>query len=132
MSQIPSDASRRARLADQRLPRCLVCQATDVTGSHVDRCEERHRYLSYARASGAVYDIPRVTIDDLHAHLASRVHNELVAAFVVELVCDLGWRPVVGSDPRRLWHPEAASVVVDDPTYADPNATITIDPGDPA
>lgn len=103
MSQIPSGASRRARLAEQRFDRCPVCQRADVSGVHVERCEEEDRYRKAASASAEAAGIPVVTGHDLWAHLNSRTHNVLTSALVVQLVIDLGWRPVVGSDPKRLW-----------------------------
>ena len=103
MSQIPSAASRRARRARDRYQRCPVCTRADVGGLHVDRCEERERHWQRAARAIEAADIPGVTGLDLWAHLNGRTHNELVSTLVVEVLIDLGWRPVVGSEPTRLW-----------------------------
>lgn len=103
MSQIPSSASIRARRAEDRYQRCPVCQSTDVNGTHVDRCQEQQRYLDIALEHGRAAGVPDVTTTDLWAHAHSRTHNVLYATEVTRLVIDLGWRPVVGSDPGRLW-----------------------------
>lgn len=103
MSQIPSAASLRARAARTRYSTCPVCKVRDVDGLHVDRCEERDSYIQRALTAGRAHGIPDVTTVDLWAHADARCHNWLQAALVVECVLDLGWRPVVGSDPTRLW-----------------------------
>lgn len=106
MSQIPSAASRRARAAGQRVDRCPVCKKTDTDMLHVERCEERERHWREAAAAIDAASIPGATGHDLWAHLNSRTHNELISTRVVQLVIDLGWRPVVGSEPARLWKTE--------------------------
>lgn len=103
MSQIPSSASIRARRAESRYPKCPVCANADVDGLHVDRCRERETYRQHALAAGRTAGIPDVTTTDLWAHADSRTHSPLYATAVVQLVIDLGWRPVVGSEPKRLW-----------------------------
>lgn len=103
MSQIPSEASLRARRAASRYSRCPVCSTVDVTGAHVDRCEEMERYRLRARAAVSAAGVPAATGMDLWAHLHTRTHNALVACLTLEAVLDLGWRPVVGSDSARLW-----------------------------
>jgi hypothetical protein len=107
MSQIPSEASRRARRAAVRHARCPVCSTVDVTGSHVDRCEEMERYRLRARTAVSAAGVPAATGMDLWAHLHSRTHNALTACLALEAVLDLGWRPVVGSNATRLWSAES-------------------------
>ena len=102
MSQIPSESSRRARLAEQRVDRCHVCKATDVSGTHVDRCEETDRYWKTAAQVIDAAAIPGATGHDLWAHVNTS-YGPVMATKVVQLVTDLGWRPVVGSTPARLW-----------------------------
>jgi hypothetical protein len=46
-----------------------------------------------------------VTTDDLWAHLG-HVASPEDATRIVRQVVDLGWRPVIGSDPKRLWAKE--------------------------
>lgn len=106
MSQIPSRASLDARRSRDRYSKCPVCSNADVNGLHVDRCEERERYRQHALAAGRAAGIPDVTINDLWAHVSSRTSSVLYATEVVRLVIDLGWRPVVGKDPGRLWQRE--------------------------
>ncbi len=107
MSQIPSRASLDARRSRDRYAHCPVCKSGDVNGLHVDRCQESRMYLSVAVESGVANDVPPVTTEDLWAHLNSRTHNEMSSAAIVRLVLDLGWRPVVGSDDKRLWRSES-------------------------
>ncbi len=109
MSQVPSEATRRARHARVQYSHCPVCNAVAVDGAHVDRCEELRRYQNQALAAGRHAGIPDVTTLDLHAHLSNRSHNALIAALAVEAVIDLGWRPVVGTDEKRLWTREDAT-----------------------
>lgn len=87
---------------DQRYPRCPVCPSHDVDGLHVDRCKEEQRHWLAAAESIDAAVIPGATGRDLWAHLNSR-HGPLVATSLTRLVIDLGWRPVVGSEPGRLW-----------------------------
>jgi len=75
------------------------CGARDVTDTHIGRCRRNHDALTDAEAAQA---IPAVTVADLWAHLG-HVGSPEDATRTVRQVIDLGWRPVVGSDPRRLW-----------------------------
>jgi Zn-finger nucleic acid-binding protein len=103
MSQIPSPATRQARRARVRYDRCPTCQRVDVDGLHVDRCAEKETYRQHALAAGRAAGVPDVTTSDLWAHLNSRTYNELTSTHVLQLILDLGWRPVVGNDQQRLW-----------------------------
>ena len=103
MSQIPSEASRRSRRADDRYKTCPICSTADVDGNHVDWCRQKRDYLEASRAAGEAAGLPQPTVDDLHAHLVSRFPNDYVATLVVHVVINLGWRPVVGNDEGRLW-----------------------------
>ncbi|WP_067434139.1 hypothetical protein [Nocardioides jensenii] len=103
MSQIPSAATLRSRRSRDRYAHCPICPSSDVDGNHVDRCQDSKRYRDHAVQAASAASVPEVTASDLWAHLNSRTHNELISANVVQLVLDLGWRPVVGSDPARLW-----------------------------
>ena len=81
---------------------CPACHAHDVTETHVGRCARQTAERSKATAHGESYGVPAVTTADLWAHLG-HVGNAEDATRIVRQVLDLGWRPVVGSDPKRLW-----------------------------
>jgi hypothetical protein len=81
---------------------CAGCGSHDVTENHIGRCRRRARALDDARGHGAAQGIPAVTVDDLWAHLGHAANAE-DATRIVRQVVDLGWRPVVGSDHKRLW-----------------------------
>ena len=86
---------------------CERCGSRDVTQNHIDRCRMRFTARTEAEAIGAAQAIPDVTTADLWAHLG-HVASPQDATRIVRQVVDLGWRPVVGSDPRRLWNPTTA------------------------
>ena len=86
---------------------CQCCGSRDVTQNHIDRCRMRFTARTEAEAIGAAQAIPDVTTADLWAHLG-HVASPQDATRIVRQVVDLGWRPVVGSDPRRLWNPTTA------------------------
>lgn len=81
---------------------CPTCGARDVTTTHIGRCERIHANRSQAAQLGSACGVPTVTTDDLWAHLGC-VASPDDATRIVRQVLDLGWRPVVGSDPKRLW-----------------------------
>jgi hypothetical protein len=81
---------------------CPACHAHDVTENHLGRCARQHEERDKATAHGEGYGVPRVTTADLWAHLG-HVGSFEDATRIVRQVLDLGWRPVVGSDPKRLW-----------------------------
>lgn len=81
---------------------CPVCGGRDVVESHLRRCQTVHTERSAAAAYGGTYAVPAVTTADLWAHLG-HVATPQDATRIVRQVLDLGWRPVVGSDPNRLW-----------------------------
>lgn len=81
---------------------CPTCPARDVTDAHIGRCELTTRTRKAAEDHGAQQGIPPVATADLWAHLG-HVGNPEEATRIVRQVVDLGWRPVVGSDPGRLW-----------------------------
>lgn len=81
---------------------CPSCSARDVTETHLGRCSVQTAARSEAVVLGASYGVPEVTTADLWAHLG-HVGNAEEATRIVRQVLDLGWRPVVGSDPKRLW-----------------------------
>lgn len=85
-----------------RYPHCPTCTANNVSDLHVDRCAEIDRYEKAAIQAGDAADIPNVTTADLWAHFNSS-SNAVQATRLVRLAIDLGWRPVVGSNPKRLW-----------------------------
>lgn len=116
MSQIPSASTIAARRARDRYPRCPYCPSTDVTGTHVDRCADTARYRQAVLDAAAAANIPEAVALDLWAHARSRTTYEHSAALVVQMVIDMGWRPVVGTDPRQLWprESEVEWAVVDD------------------
>ena len=82
---------------------CDACGARDVTETHVGRCRVTTAARKEAAALGAAQGIPGVTTDDLWAHLGHASSSPQDATRIVRQVIDLGWRPVVGSDPKRLW-----------------------------
>lgn len=82
---------------------CPCCGSRDVTETHIGRCRRNHTARTEAEAHGAAQAIPAVTTADLWAHLG-HVASPEDATRIVRKVIDLGWRPVVGSDPRRLWN----------------------------
>ena len=102
---------------------CPACGGRDVTDAHLGRCQittsevtcpaclgawlASHAERKAAAEHGATYAVPPVTTDDLWAHLG-HVASPQDATRIVRLVLDLGWRPVVGSDPKRLWREEEA------------------------
>jgi hypothetical protein len=81
---------------------CQSCGGRDVTETHLRRCEIVNTERSAAVAYGETYEVPAFTIADLWAHLG-HVASPQDATRIVRQVLDLGWRPVVGSDPKRLW-----------------------------
>lgn len=81
---------------------CASCGAHDVTENHVGRCQIITAERDAAVAYGQTYAVPAVTIADLWAHLG-HVASPQDATRIVRQVLDLGWRPVVGSEPKRLW-----------------------------
>lgn len=81
---------------------CACCGTRDTTDRHIERCRRNHGARTEAEAHGAAQAIPAVTTADLWAHLG-HVASDEDATRIVRQVVDLGWRPVVGSDPRRLW-----------------------------
>lgn len=81
---------------------CPSCGLRDVTPDHVGRCERIRTNRSQAVQLGADCGVPTATTDDLWAHLG-HVASPDDATRIVRQVLDLGWRPVVGSDPKRLW-----------------------------
>lgn len=81
---------------------CPCCGARDVTETHLGRCRRNTVARTEAEAHGAAQAIPDVTTADLWAHIG-HVASPEDATRIVRQVVDLGWRPVVGSDPRRLW-----------------------------
>jgi hypothetical protein len=87
---------------------CPCCGSRDVTDAHLVRCRISHAARTEAEAHGAARAIPDVTTADLWAHLG-HVASPHDATRIVRQVVDLGWRPVVGSDPRRLWSPTTSA-----------------------
>lgn len=85
---------------------CPTCSAKDVPPTHVGRCERIHANRSQVAELGTLCGVPTVTTADLWAHLG-HVASPDDATRIVRQVLDLGWRPVVGSDPRRLWSRDA-------------------------
>lgn len=81
---------------------CPACHAHDVTESHLARCVRQAEERDKAAAHGEDYGVPAVTTADLWAHLGHVASYE-DATRIVRQVLDLGWRPVIGSDPKRLW-----------------------------
>lgn len=81
---------------------CPSCGTRDTTETHVGRCRRNTAARTEAEAHGAAQAIPAVTTADLWAHLGHVARPE-DATRIVRAVVDLGWRPVVGSDPKRLW-----------------------------
>lgn len=82
--------------------RCPTCAYPDVPDAHIGRCEQTTRARKEATKLGAGYNVPEVTTDDLWAHMGHIASPE-DATRIVRQVLDLGWRPVVGSDKKRLW-----------------------------
>lgn len=87
---------------------CPACGGRDATESHLRRCQIVTTERRAAAAYGGTYAVPGVTTDDLWAHLG-HVASPQDATRIVRQVLDLGWRPVVGSDPKRLWRGRQAS-----------------------
>lgn len=81
---------------------CPSCGSRDETATHLKRCQRIHEVRAEATALGSSYGVPEVTTADLWAHLG-HVASPEEATRIVRQVLDLGWRPVVGSDPKRLW-----------------------------
>lgn len=94
-------------MANERVncPHCPVC---DVGPNHIERCKVRTAALAEAEVLGAARGVPAVTTADLWAHLG-HVAMPQDATRIVRQVIDLGWRPVVGSDPKRLWSSESSN-----------------------
>jgi hypothetical protein len=85
---------------------CKCCGSRDVTEAHIERCRRTTSARIAAEVHAAEQAIPSVTTADLWAHLG-HVASPEDATRIVRQVVDLGWRPVVGSDPRRLWQRDA-------------------------
>lgn len=81
---------------------CPACGGRDVTESHLHRCQIITTERSAAEAHGETYGVPAVTTADLWAHLG-HIASPQDATRIVRQVLDLGWRPVVGTNPKRLW-----------------------------
>jgi hypothetical protein len=81
---------------------CPDCGAHDVTENHIGRCHRNTVARTEAEALASEQGIPAVTAADLWAHLG-HVASAEDATRIVRQVVDLGWRPVVGKDPKRLW-----------------------------
>lgn len=81
---------------------CPACGGRDVTESHLHRCQIVNTERAAAVAYGETYGVPAVTAADLWAHLG-HVASPQDATRIVRQVLDLGWRPVCGSEPKRLW-----------------------------
>lgn len=82
---------------------CPTCPSRDVTETHIEPCARRTRARNEAKALGETYGVPAVTADELWAHLGHVAVSPEDATRIVRRVLDLGWRPVVGKDPKRLW-----------------------------
>lgn len=80
--------------------RCPVCGSVDVTQGHLEHCQQVDKARSDAVTHGVQYEVPAVATADLWAHVGG---YPVDATRLVRLVLDLGWRPVVGADPKRLW-----------------------------
>lgn len=87
---------------------CPTCPSRDVTEAHIGRCRITTTARTEAAALGVAQSIPTVATDDLWAHLG-HVASPQDATRIVRQLVDLGWRPVVGSDPKRLWSPADGS-----------------------
>lgn len=85
---------------------CPMCPSRDVDRAHVTRCTAIGASRSLTLAHTSPYDIPDVTVLDLWAHVYTRTDDLAMTRRIVGAVTDLGWRPVVGSDPKRLWQRE--------------------------
>lgn len=83
---------------------CPTCHSRDVTENHIGWCAVRTAARVEAQSLGDAQSIPSVTTDDLWAHLGHASSSPQDATRIVRQVIDLGWRPVVGSDPKRLWN----------------------------
>lgn len=81
---------------------CPTCQSRGTTPEHQTRCERLQMHRQAAIDHGATYSVPAATTADLWAHLG-HVASAEDATRIVRQVLDLGWRPVVGSNPARLW-----------------------------
>jgi hypothetical protein len=82
---------------------CSSCGGRDVTENHLRRCQILTTERSAAVAHGETYGVPAVTTADLWAHLGHVAASPHDATRIVRQVLDLGWRPVVGGDPKRLY-----------------------------
>lgn len=82
--------------------KCPTCGLSDVTDNHARRCAVTTAARTEAADLGESYGVPRVTTDDLWAHLGHAA-DPISATRIIRQVLDLGWRPVVGKDPKRLW-----------------------------
>jgi hypothetical protein len=85
---------------------CPTCGNRDATDTHIGRCRVTTASRKEAEVHGTAQSIPAVTTADLWAHLG-HVASPQDATRIVRQVVDLGWRPVVGSDPKRLWVKDA-------------------------
>lgn len=85
---------------------CPWCGSRDVIEEHLGRCELTTKARGEAVTHGRRYGIPDVTTTDLWAHLG-HIAAPPDMTRIVRQVLDLGWRPVVGSDTKRLWRPES-------------------------
>lgn len=84
---------------------CPTCPSRDVTDHHIGRCQLRTTELAKAEAHGTRHGIPAVATTDAWAHLG-HVATPQDATRILRQFIDLGWRPVVGGEPKRLWSPQ--------------------------
>ncbi|WP_436702433.1 hypothetical protein [Nocardioides sp. BYT-33-1] len=81
---------------------CPTCPSRDVTDTHIGRCRFVTTERTSAEQYGATQGIPAVATADAWAHLG-HVATPQDATRIIRQIVDLGWRPVIGKDPGRLW-----------------------------
>jgi hypothetical protein len=82
---------------------CPVCGTRAADDMHIARCRYRDALRVDLRSRAGRSGIPAVSADDLFAHLANIYEDSSLAHRAAANAIDLGWRPVVGSNPDRLW-----------------------------
>lgn len=85
--------------------RCPSCGSVHVDDVHIARCAYRDELRADVAAYAEPLGVPEPTALDLLAHLGDIYQDGSLAHRAAVHLMALGWRPVVGSDAKRLWQP---------------------------